>query len=157
MTTVVVNPFVLGSVTIAAPGTIALGTPDAFGIPYTMPSLPSGAGSLIIQASTDNATWTDCFTGLGGGATGYFNLSPTAGSAIGHQNELTYLRAKNANGGATGTSTSATTAGLPSTPSAPTGVSEIDEAFTVRVSTPTMPVASPSPGSPAATSRRQSR
>ena len=118
MTAIFINPFKVlegGGGAPSAPGTITLGTPDAFGIPYTMPSLPSGAGWLIIQASTDNASWTDCFTELAGGATGYFNLSPTAGSAIGHQNELTYLSAKNTNGGAVGASTSATTVDLPAT------------------------------------------
>lgn len=101
---------------INAPSTVILGTPDGNGIPYTMPSLPVGAGSLILEVSPENTTWYQAATGLAGGATGTMALGSMADSPIGYNNTLIYFRAKNTNGGLTGNSTNATTVDLPGIP-----------------------------------------
>src|ERR1041384_1632405 len=55
-----------------APGTVTL-NPQPDGVHYTMPSLPTGAGSLILQKRDSNGVCLNCRVGqagLSGGATG---------------------------------------------------------------------------------------
>jgi hypothetical protein len=55
-----------------APGVVTL-NPQPDGVHYTMPALPAGAGSMILQKRDSNGVWMDCrvgMAGLAGGATG---------------------------------------------------------------------------------------
>src|ERR1043165_7815679 len=56
-----------------APGVVTL-NPQPDGVHYTMPALPAGAGSMILQKRDSNGVWMDCRVGMaglaGGGAGG---------------------------------------------------------------------------------------
>src|SRR6185369_15750411 len=87
---------------IEAPGEVILGTPTPNGIPLTMPSLPAGAGSMTLQTSNDDSTWYTIFLFMDGGESNTLILGYDSGPPEGHANELTYFRAVNTIGGATG-------------------------------------------------------
>jgi hypothetical protein len=123
---------------ISAPGAVTLGTPTGAGIPYTMPSLPTGAGSLILQRASDDGfgepddnTWASVATGLAGGATG----TVTTGTS----STQYFFRAKNTTGGLTGPASAATTVALPAAPSAPSGFSDLNEDVDVQFTLPALP------------------
>jgi hypothetical protein len=111
-----------------APGLVTLGTPTGDGIPYTMPSLPAGAGRLILEVSStaDFALPYEAATELGGGATGIYSGGRLSLDTAGEDAKTFYFRAKNENGGLTGGVSHTVSVPLPSAPGAPTGRLELD-------------------------------
>lgn len=60
-----------------APGVVIFtGSPNGYGIPWELPALPTYAGSLILQCSDDDATWTNIATGQAGEAAGTLEVAP---------------------------------------------------------------------------------